>query len=144
MSAPSVDDPLGYDVLVTTDLAASGRSASGEELVLWAMGHRLTTKQLLLIGAPGGVVDDGIDVREWVNEKLTPTMAQAKGPLVEITLRKDPRISTVRAVVSIATGATAAEYDITIAVTAVLVTGQTIARVFGVSAVTVDLLAEGR
>ena len=141
-SAPSPDDPLGFDVLVADDIGADGRTGTGAELAKWAIYHRLTTEKLYLIGAPGNLVDFGVDVRRWVGAAMTPASAAAKGPQVEIVVRRDPRISTVRAAVTLA-GPSLAKYAMRIVVDATLVSGQTISLVLGVSAVTVDLLSLG-
>lgn len=142
-ATPSENDPLGYDVFVSDDIAADARDATGEELVRNALRHRLTTEKLLLIGAPNDEVDFGIDVRKWIGERLTPTLARAKGPLVEIVLAREPGVSFVRARVSLA-GPVLAQYTLTIAIDATLVTGTVLSLTLGVSAVNVDLLAGGR
>jgi hypothetical protein len=149
MSAPSPDDPLGYDCFVFDDMDPNGRDATGAELVEAAIVHRCTSRSLPLIGTPGGTVEFGEDVREWINESTTRSTLTAKGPLLAVVIQRDPRIepTTLRVVVAIAEGVTFADgahVDLTIDIDGQTVTGQAIDLVIGVSRVTVEILAQGR
>jgi hypothetical protein len=134
-------DPLGYDAKIGEDLAASGRAASGVELVADAMLHRLMAGRLLLTGAPGNQVEFGEDVRAWVGEALSEDAAQAKGPRLEEVLRRDPRIASVT--VSVTASSEVSNYRLLIAVSATTISGEQIDRIVGVSQVSVAFLAQG-
>ena len=149
MSAPSPDDPIGYDLLVDeNDLDPTGRDASGEELALAAIVHRLTTDQIDLIDAPNGRVDFGKNVRLWCGEAITSDDAAAKGQLLDEILQRDDAIAKTQIDVSIAPPGTTFEdggnVELTIAIIATLRTGAIINRVLGVNSVTVDFLSQGR
>lgn len=137
---PSPADPLGYDVLIDEhDLDAGGRSATGEELVLAAIAHRLTCAQLAMVDAPDDQVDYGVDVRRWVGEALTQSELAARVPLIDEVLHRDPRIAATR--LTLTRGPASADASLILDVTATLVTGQTISRVASISAVSVEFLA---
>lgn len=150
MSTANAADPLGYDVDIDLDLQPDARACSGLRLVQNAILHRLMANTLPCIGAPGGVLDYGIDVREWVQEATTPARAAAKGPLVALVIARDPRIDagSITAVVAIAPPGTTftdgSSVDLTITIGARTTTALPIALVVGVSSVTVDLLAQGK
>ncbi len=141
-------DELGYDVFVDDDLDPSGRSSSGLELYGSAVLHRITCEQVYQIESPGGgLVDFGVDVRKWAREAVTPDSLAAKSPLVEEAIRRDERTASVEVSLSLADGVTFADgarVSYTIAIHAVAVSGVVLDRVVGVSAVTVDFLAQGR
>lgn len=141
--------PVGFDADVGTDLAPDGRSASGVQLVQSAMLHRLQADTLPLIGAPGGYVAFGVNVRRWVGEATMQSALDAKGPLLSMVLGRDPRIDAGSIVVSVTkappgtTFASGALVDLLITISARTTTGLPISLVFGVSAATVELLAQG-
>lgn len=141
-SGPSVNDPLGYDIFIREDMAADGRAATGRELVSNAILHRLTTGTLLLIGAPGGEVDYGEDVRLWCGATTTQEQASARGPQVAAIIQRDERIDTCD--VSVALAGPKTGYTMRMEISAQTVTGQQIDLIVGVSAITVDILAEGQ
>lgn len=144
-TAPNQADVLGYDMKVGQDLEASGRSATGEELAVDAMLHRLQCDWLYQTGAPPDERPEfGEDVRRWIGEAVSQTSLEAKAPRLEEVLRRDPRIANVSLTFSIATGDDASQYGFFIRIHAVLVTGVTIDRIVGVSSVTVEFLAQGR
>lgn len=143
MTTASPLDPLGYDVKVGLDLDPSGRAATGLELVEDGMLHRLSQGSLLLTGAPDDQVEFGEDVRAWVGEALVDGEIESRAPLVELILRRDPRIANVSVVLSLLTPDDAPEVNFTIAVQATTVSGQSISRVIGVSSLTVAFLATG-
>jgi hypothetical protein len=151
MSTPSPADPLGYDAYLDTDLAPNGRSASGEELVAFALLHRLMADTIPQIGAPNGVKDFGVNARLWVGEPLTfradgtsPEL-DAKVALVDAALHRDERIAFNEIAITRAPpGAFLADGSqavIQIGITTTTVTGVTIARIVGVSSVNVGFLA---
>lgn len=151
MASPSANDPLGFDVFLDTDIDANGRSATGAELVANAMPHRLQADTIPCIGAPNGVKEFGVNVRNWIGEPLTfredgtsPEL-DAKVALVDAALQRDPRIaSNVIAITKAPPGTALADgskAEIIITITSLLVTGATVSRVVGVSAVSVGFLA---
>lgn len=140
---PRGADPLGWDVKWGEDLDPSGRSASGIELVQDAMLHRLTSTWLYLTGAPNDRADFGEDVRLWIGEALTQQALEAKAPRCEEVIRRDPRIATVTVGLTLLQGADASKYRFHIHVQAITIRGQTIDRIIGVSAITVEFLAQG-
>jgi hypothetical protein len=148
-SVANPSDPLGFDVaFIDGDLDPSGRSASGVEIVDEAILRRLTCKQLYLIdGDADGLVDFGINVREWAQEAVTAETLASKPPIVEDAVRRDPRIAHVTASLSVASGETFADGErvsFTIAIHYTTITGITLDRIVGVSSVTADFLAQGR
>lgn len=147
MASPSINDPLGYDAYLAADLDRTGRSATGAELVDAAIPHRLMCRQLPKIGAPGGVVDFGEDVREWIGEPLDDASAATKATLIDVALQRDERIAKTDVVVSAAPPGVAMDRggmaDLLIALTYTLITGQTVSRVLGVNGISVEFLAGG-
>ena len=137
MSAPS---PYGFDVWLRQDIDPTGRSASGEELVSNAILHRLTTDLLPMIGAPSGYIEYGEDVRRWCGEGLTADQARGKGSLVSEICQRDPRVLTADASVELAVDSDL--YDLTSTIEFQLRTGESFRKVVGISAVTVEFLAE--
>lgn len=149
MTAPSVSDPLGFDVLVDEhDLDPTGRSATGLELVQAAIVHRLTQEKLAMIGAPDGEIDFGINVRTWVGEATDAASLDAKTPLVDEVLHRDPRIASTTVTISQApAGITLSDgsaASILLSVFVTTTTGATIDRIVGVSGVSVEFLAAGK
>lgn len=140
----SASDPLGYDVKVGSDLDPSGRSASGLELVLDAMLHRLTCGRLLLTGAPDDQAEFGEDVRTWVGEAQTQDVLDRKAPILEEVLRRDPRIANITLSLSLAAGDDDSRFRFLIRVSAITIRGQSIDRIVGVSQLTVEYLAQGK
>lgn len=142
--AANAADPLGFDMKVGTDLDPSGRSATGLELVADALLHRLQQGKLLMIEAPDGQIDFGVDVRTWIGEALSQEALSARGPIVEEVLRRDVRIADVTVKISKTSGADAARRAFRIDLRAQTVSGETLDRIVGVDQVTVEFLAAGR
>lgn len=142
LASPS--DPLGYDVLVTDDLDPSGRDASGLELVLYGMLHRLSEDTLLMTGAPNDEIEFGKNVRKWVGEALSQDAINAKAPLVEMVLRRDVCIASVTVKLTLLQGEDSSRRGFLIDVRGQTTKAQPIDRVIGVSALTVEFLAEGK
>ncbi len=137
------NDELGYDIDAAADIDRGGRSASGTRLVANAILHRLTTDELPLIDSPSGYEEYGEDVRRWLGEALTTDTLNARAAGLGIILERDPRISTAE-VTGTLTQAPGSLYAFELTVTAHLRTGETISLVMGVSAVTVEILSQGR
>ena len=140
----SASDPLGFDMKVGADLDPSGRSATGIELVQDALLHRLQDDRLSMVEAPGGEIDFGVNVRNWVGEALSDDALAAKTPAVEEALRRDVRIADLTLKITRMTGPDAARWAIRIEVHAVTISGETIDRIVGVDAISVQFLAVGR
>jgi len=137
------NDPLGYDMKCGSDIEPGGRSASGVELVGDAILHRVTTKQLPLVESENGYIEYGDDVREWIGLGLTQEGIDAKAATLAPIIERDERVRQAEVSATLTTSP-GSMWAITIAVDAALRTGETISRVFGVSAVTVEVLAQGR
>ena len=137
-------DPLGYDCDVQADMFADGRSCSGARLVGNAILHRLMADTLPLIGAPGGFVQYGANVRRWVGEVTTQALADAKGPQLVSVIARDPRVDPASIVVTITPQKKpGALWDLLIQVQAATTNQLPIALVMGVSSVTVQILSQG-
>lgn len=143
MSSADPGDPLGYDAFVDTDMTPTGASCSGTVLVQNAMGHRLQADVLPMIGAPGGFVAYGVNVRRWVGEVTTQALANAKAPLITMALARDPRLDPGRISVALTVMPVGALYNLQLAVEAYTTTALPITAVYGITAATVELLAEG-
>jgi hypothetical protein len=150
-TGPIPADPLGFDAFLDTDISATGRSATGAELVANALPHRLMADTIPQVGAPNGVKDFGVNARKWIGEPLTfrpdgtsPELDR-KVAQVDAALQRDPRVALNRISITKAPpGATLTDGSqavITILIDTTTVTGVTISRVVGVSAVSVGFLA---
>lgn len=142
----SYTDPLGYDAFVREDMDPGGRAASGLELLEAALLHRLMTDKLLMVEAsPDGQIDFGRDLRKWIGEATTADSAAAKGPYVEEVLRRDPRVASASASVSIASGTLSdgSRVGLLVDYSVTTIAGQQIRRIVGISSVTVEYLATG-
>lgn len=144
MTAPSPADPLGYDVHVRDDLDPTGRSATGDELLEAAMLHRLQCDRLLMTGAPDDEIEFGENVRRWVNETVNAEELAARAPRLEEVLRRDPRVASAVVSLSLAPSDGTHRHRFTIQISVVAVTGTLIDRIVGVSALTVEYLAQGK
>jgi hypothetical protein len=150
-TGPSPNDPLGFDAYLDEDLAPNGRSATGEELVANAIPHRLMADTLPCIDAPSGVKEFGVNVRRWAGEPLTfradgtSPQLDTKVAQIDAALQRDPRIAKNTIVLSQAPPGTTltdgSQAVFQIALTSTLITGATVSRVVGVSAVSVGFLA---
>ncbi len=154
MTAPSPNDPLGYDVCIdVTDLDRTGRSAAGIELYEAAVLHRLTCEQLKMIDgdildAEGdAVIEFGIDVRKWCGEPIDRQSAEAKNPLIDEVLHRDPRTRRVDVSTVVAPDGTVmpsgAMARLLIHLGLTTVTGERIERIVGINEVSVEFLARG-
>lgn len=151
MSKPNPGDELGFDAYLDEDIAANGRSATGVELVVNAMPHRLMAETIPCIDATNGVKEFGVNARLWVGEPLTfradgtsPEL-DAKVALVDAALQREPRIAFNQIAFSKAKdGALLADKSqaaFQIAITSTLVSGVQVSRIVGVSAISVGFLA---
>lgn len=152
----SQNDPLGFDMHYgphadgSVDIDARGSSCSGLALASDEIYRRVTSDKVLSIGNPNGdangMVDFGRDVRKWIGAATTPAQAAARGPELAIAIQRSARIASCNVSVSVAQGANAALYDLTISIFAVCVNPQTgasagaVSIVYGVNALSVDLL----
>ena len=147
MASPSPADPLGSDFLVTDDLEPSGRSATGLELVLAAVRHRLMCAKLPLIGSPNDEVDFGVFAPGWVQEATTDQSASAKAPLISIAVQRDERVARCDVTCSLAKTGPRLRDGSRVAIMANIkittVTGVVLSRVLGISGISVDFLAQG-
>lgn len=144
MSIPHADDPLGYDMKIGADFDPSGRPAWGPELVADALLHRLQEDTLLMIEAPSGEIDFGINLAKRLGGAASPADLLTLGPQIEEVLRREKRAGSLTAVLSVATGELAARYRLLVAIAARLITGETLERIVGVNNVSVEFLAAGR
>lgn len=144
MSAPTPADPLGYDVHVRDDLDPTGRSATGDELLEAAMLHRLQSDRLLLTGAPDDEVEFGENVRRWVNETVNAEELSARAPRIEEVLRRDPRVASAAVSLRLLPPDGTHRHRFAIHLSVVSVRGTLIDRIVGVSALTVEYLAQGK
>lgn len=136
------DDPAGFDMKYGTDLDRGGRSCSGAELVEDGILHRLMADTLPCIGAPGGFVAFGVNVKRWIGEVTTQSRADAKGPELVMVIARDSRVDAGSIDVQITVEPDGAEYDLTIAIDCRTTTGIAISMVVGVSGLTVERLAQ--
>ena len=83
-------------------------------------------------------------MRPWLDEGLTQDDIQRRSTRIEAVLRRDPRIATIAVSASITTGDDASRSRFTIRVFGQTTRGQAIDRIIGVSAITVEFLAQGR
>lgn len=148
MTVASPDDPLGYDVFVSDDIAEDGREATGQELVQNAIMHRLTTEKQFLVDGENadadGLVDFGVDVRTWVGAAEAEGGPEARAAMLRDVLRREPGLDASTIDVEIETSASGSKWDFSIRVTARTTTELPIALLLNVNAVTVELLAQGQ
>lgn len=141
----SATDPLGFDMKVGDDLDPSGRSASGLEDVLDGMLHRLSEDKIAMTGAPpDDEIDFGINTRKWIGEALSQESIAAKAPRLELVLRRDTRIASITVKLTLLQGDDASRRGFLIGVRGETTKAQPIDHVIGVSALTVEFLAEGK
>lgn len=138
----ATSSPYGIDVYLRDDIDPSGRSSSGVELVVNDLLHRLQEDRLLLVGAEGGFVDYGRDVRKLAGKSLTADSAGQEGALLQIVLERDPRVDSMNVTVTAAQEGSL--YAFAIDASGVLTNGRPIAFIVGVNDVTVDLLSGNR
>lgn len=156
MSTPSPSDPLGYDAaLLLDDLDPTGRSATGLELYEAAVAHRITCKQLAMIGsgivdpATGvEVIDFGVDVREWCGEPVEEATSGNKATILDEVIHRDPRTARTAITVERAPAGTAMSEGgmavLLVRLVLTTVTGEILDRIVGVNAISVEFLAGGR
>lgn len=148
MTAPSPNDPLGYDALIDeNDLARDGRSATGLEDLEAAILHRLTCEKLAMIEAPNGEIDFGVNVHTWIGEVVDDQTAAAKIPIIDEVLHRDPRVRSNVIAVRLAPPGTLladkSQTELLIDITTTTTTGAVIDRIVGISNVSVAFLAQG-
>jgi hypothetical protein len=145
-------DAYGFDMYVGpvpgggVDMLPDGRGCSGVEFVRNKIVYRSMQKMLVMTSAPGGIIDFGEDVREWVGSAVSPSTAAQRQTRLTLVYGRigalDP--GSIRVAISApGAGAGGGMYDFFIAVTAKLTDGRPVRAVMGINAVTVDLLAQG-
>ena len=139
--------PYGFDTYVgpvagVVDMLPDGRSCSGATLVRNAMIARMMNDTISMVGAPGGVRDFGVDVRAWVGETVTERDREAKAQRLTVVFGRDPRIDTGSIRVKVSSALAGSAYSFSISVSARLTDATPISMVVGVSAVTVEILAQ--
>ncbi len=141
-------DPLGFDAYIGpqpgggVDITADGRAASGVELVRNGMVARCLSDAISMVGAPGGVRAFGKDLRALVGGATTDDFGPALAQEMAIIFARDPRLDAGSILVAVTVGAAGAQYAYALQVTARTTTQQPIAMLLGVSAVSVDILAQ--
>ncbi len=125
-------------------MSSDGRACSGIELVRNAMIGRCMADVIPCIGAPGGFLAWGEDVRSWVGSPFTDSLVQQRQQRLAVIFGRDDRVD--RGTLSVRVGVTLAgpSYDFGIAVDFMLAgTGERGSFVAGVTAdkVTVESLA---
>lgn len=140
--------PYGYDVAIgptpsgQPDMDRSGRACSGGELVRNALIARSMADTLPMIGAPGGRVPFGVDVRAWVGSPMTDATRSQRQQQLVIAYNRDPRLDPGYTNIAIETTRAGSQYAFAIRVTARTTEAVPIAFVVGVNALTVELMAE--
>ena len=141
-------DPYGYDLYVgpqpdgSIDMSRNGRSCSGAELVRNAMLARCLSDTLPMVGAPGGYVAFGKNVRTWVGSAIDDTTADSRARELAVVFARDPRLDPGSITVAIATQPRGAQHAFTITASARLTDSTPIDLVLGVSSISVDVLAQ--
>jgi len=140
--------PLGYDTFVGpvpeggVDMLPAGDACSGATLVRNGMVARCLADTISMIGAPGDVIEFGVNVRAWVGSPVTDSTATRRAAELAVVFARDPRVDAGSITVDVAATAAGSQYDFTITINARTVTGVAISMVLGVNAITVDILAQ--
>ena len=87
-------------MLQVNDVDPNFAEVSGRACLAQALARRLITPRLGLIDDP----DYGLDVRDWLNDDVTPAEIAKIGRLVEAELLKDERVVRAAASVTFVTG----------------------------------------
>lgn len=144
-------DPLGFDLYVGPtptgiDITPDARGSSGVELVGTQILRRSMARTLPMTGAPGGFIDFGEPVQEWIGSAFTDATASSRAQRLTIVYGRirtlDP--GSIRVLVTTrALPGVVAQYDFSIAVSAMTTAARPVQLVMGINSVTVDLLAQG-
>lgn len=142
--------PYGYDTAIgpalggLVDMATNGRACSGAELVRNALIGRSMADVIPMLGAPGGFIAWGIDVRKWVGSPLTEAIATQRQQALAIVYGRDPRVDRGSIAVTITKSLAGAQYDFGIAVSLRLTDTSKVSFTLDVTAdkITVDSLAQ--
>jgi hypothetical protein len=139
--------PLGFDLAIGptppgVDMSPTGRNASDAELVRNGMIARSMADTIPMIGAPGGVRAFGRNVRNWVGAAWRDGDEETRAQELAIVYARDPRVDGGSIRVVLTRQKAGAFYSFTIAVNAFTTTAQPIAMVLGVTAISVDILAQ--
>lgn len=124
---------FGQSFACVTDLRPNFGVVTGRRLLAEAVARRITTPRGQLIDDP----DYGLDVREWLNDAMTPAQIQRLPALVDAELQKDERI--------VASTTEATFVNSTLHLTVTIDDGDgPFPLTIAVSALTVELLTVGR
>jgi hypothetical protein len=142
--------PYGFDVAIgptasgDVDMTTDGRSCSGVELVRNSLVGRCMADVIPMIGAPGGFVAWGKDVRSWVGSPMSPEIATRRQQELALVFGRDNRVDKSSIVVTVAPALAGSAYRLTIAVSLRLTDTSKVSFTLGVTAsdVTVDNLAQ--
>ncbi len=140
--------PHGFDLYVgpvgagIVDMTREGRACSGPELVRNALVWRCMADTISEINAPGGVVAFGRDVRAWVGSPMTDAIAKQRQQELTVIFNGHPCIDPAGTVVEVRAARAGSQYALAIDVTARTTDALPIAFLLGISALTVDILAD--
>jgi hypothetical protein len=98
---------------------------------------------LPMLGAPGGFIAFGKNIRRLVGQVTTQSRAEQLGPELAAVVNRDPRINPGLTSVALTVQPAGARYNLTIAVNATTTTALPISLVYGITAATVERLAAG-
>ena len=122
-------------------MLAGGETCSGVTLVRNAMLARCLSDTLPMVGAPGGEIAFGVDVRQWVGSPVTEATASSRTQELAIVFARDPRLDAGSISVQVAAARAGSRYAFTIAVDARTATALPVSLVMGVTAATVEVIA---
>jgi len=142
--------PYGFDTAIgpqpdgSVDMSTDGRSCSGAELVRNALIGRCMADVIPMIGAPGGFIAWGKDVRSWVGSPMSPEIATRRQQELALVLGRDARVDKSSIVVTVAPALAGSAYNLVITVACRLTDTSKVSFTLGVTAsdVTVDNLAQ--
>ena len=143
-------DSLGFDVVIgpsasgLVDMARNGRTATGAELAANEMIARCLADTIPCIGAEGGVIDFGKDLRRLVGAAMDQDDADRLGAEMGVIFNRSPRLDPGATSVRVNIDRVGANYAFTLDVEArTAADGIPISLRLGVNAITVAQLAQG-
>jgi hypothetical protein len=137
-------DPLGYDLDVgprasgRVDLYRDARACSGVQLARNEIVSRLMSDTIKMIGAPGGVIDWGYDVRADIGSPGGPNQTR-----IALVIGRSKRILTGSIRVDVQRQATGAHHAYTVKIDARTVNGEDVNLLLGITDATVERIAAG-
>ncbi len=123
-------------------MTRDGRACSGPELVRNALVARCMADTISEINSPSGVVAYGKDVRAWVGSPMTESIAGQRQQELSVIFGRDPRVDPGSIVVEVRAARAGSQYSLAIDVAARATTALPIAFLLGISALSVDILAD--